>query len=244
MITNGGLGLLVGTFIGSIIGSTGTMFVFKKLGKLEQKKLNEHEEEHVEEVRKYYQEKIREITSNVVDASKSIEYAEKNVKDITEEKPVVQAAPATEHRERLKYDTLDIHGGDKADTGFDYSRISRSKYLDVQKEYEREEPEIDEDRYPIQIKKSDYENPDAYVKEEVMYYEQNGIFADMEDNIIDHLTEAYFGNENLAKFGSQQASLDGKSGLFELYLRDEEIHTDYHIIYNGTEDFEHLGDCR
>ena len=35
-----------------------------------------------------------------------------------------------------------------------------------------------------------------------------------------------------------------KNDLYEIYLRDEELHTDYHIIYNGTEDFEHLGDCR
>ena len=237
---NDNIGLLVGTFFGSIIGTVGTMLVLKKMGKLEEKKLNQHEEEVVEEVRNYYRKKIEEIKKNTNSFPKCIEAAEKSV-ERSEEKAV---AIVDKSKTRITFDNVDIKNAPKAAQQFDYSKISKEQYTDLKKEYEREEPIIEENQYPKQITRDEFERPGGYVKEELMYYEQNGIFTDMADAIVNHCTEKYFGADNLCKLGTPEATLDGRSGMFEIYLRDEEIHHDYHIILNSTDDFEHLGDCR
>lgn len=251
MIKSGRLGLLIGTFFGSVIGSVSTILVFKKLGKLEEKKLIEHEQEHVEEVKKYYLEKIEEIKNNRVDATNCIEYAKKNeVKTENPEKTYAEQLrddieKKMKEKQRIAFENLNIEEKNKKMAGsFDYSKVSKDRYENLQKEYDREEIEIDEEAYPHLIHKSEFERPGGYVKNEIIYYEQNGLFTDMEDNVIIHLSEKYFGVDNLSNFGSEQARLDNQSGMYEMYLRDEVMHQDYHIIYNGTDDFEHMGDCR
>ena len=235
MIKSGGLGLLVGTFFGSVLGSIGTILVFKKIGKLEEKKIIEHEEECLEEVRKYYQQKIEEIRKDRINATECIEFAKKNE---------VKTEPVKETPAKTRITFSDISVEEPQVKQVDYSKISKDKYTNLQKEYDRDEIEIDEEAYPHLIRKSEFERPGGYVKNEVIYYEQNGIFTDMEDNVIVHLDEKYFGLDTLSNFGSEQARLDNQSGVYEMYLRDEVMHQDYHIIYNGIDDFEHLGDCR
>ena len=55
------MGLLLGFFIGGIVGSTGTLLVMKKLGKLENRNAMEHESQTIAEVSKYYENKIEQI---------------------------------------------------------------------------------------------------------------------------------------------------------------------------------------
>lgn len=243
---------ILGVFFGGLLGSTGTILVFKKLDKLEHKKDLEAEAEHIAEVAEMYENRIKKLKDLKI--SGAAEEAKNDDKIVNEK--------AKESHSRLTFDKVidepeepkitnpkflyqeKIAEEDKKKQ-MDYSKISREKYTDLKKEYEREAPDIDEHPFPHLITQDSYEHAAGYVKEEVMYYEQNGIFATLDDDtIVDHITEEYIGLDNLNLFGSQQASLDGKSSLYELYLRDEVLHIDYHIIYNGTEDFDHLGDCR
>lgn len=270
ILKNDNLGLLCGTFLGSILGSSITILVMKKLKKLEVKRNLEEEQKHLDEVYKFYNDKIKDLEAMkkdvnyaAINAKKSAEKTSKpsgyiSTIKVTEDgriDPSEFANPKTAMQERsAREDGVDIidpsdfnEGGGvlETDNGWrpiNYAKISQDKYKNLTKEYEREE--LETPKFPHLITKDSYEHAGGYVKEEVMYYEQNGIFADMEDNLIDHLTEQYFGLDNLNLFGTEQASLDGRNDLYEIYLRDEELHIDYHIIYNGTEDFEHLGDCR
>jgi len=270
-LKNDNLGLLCGTFLGTIVGSVGTIFVLKKLKKLEYKRDLEAQQKHLNEVYEFYNNKIEELKK----LKTGINYAAVEQKNVPEKTPstttlttrikvtedgriddtILNKSPKTAMQDAQSEDVSDVPdpsdfnigtGILETDRGWrpkvDYAKISKNKFQNLSKEYEREE--IEEPKYPHQITKDSYERAGGYVKEEVMYYEQNGIFATLDDTIVDHLTEEYFGLDNLNLFGTEQASLDGKSDLYEIYLRDEVIHTDYHIIYNGTEDFDHLGDCR
>ena len=267
-------GLIIGTFVGNLVGSGVTILVMKKLKKLEYKRDLEAQQKQYEEVYAFYNNKIEELKKlkngvdyAAVEVKKSNEKLEKLNKisnststvKVTADGRIDEEAynnPKTMMQERQAADDgsdgpdpSDFNIGTgvlERDNGWrpkvDYAKISREKYSNLTKEYEREE--LVTPKFPHQITKDMYERAGGYIKEEVMYYEQNGIFADLEDNIVDHLTEEYFGIDNINLFGTEQATLDGKNDLYEIYLRDEELHTDYHIIYNGTEDFEHLGDCR
>ena len=253
MIKNAKLGVILGTFLGSILGSTGTILVMKKLKKLEEKQFKKDESEAINEVEKYYENKINQLknggikidyTSKIESKKESENVTKISVIDGKKEIITDKESPITNPK-FLYQDRLAEEEKNKIQAT-DYSKIARSKYKDLVKEYDREPPEVeDKHEHIIQITQDNYEHSAGYVKMEVMYYEQNGIFATLDDDmIVEHLTEEYFGLDILGLIGSPQASLDGKSSQFELYLRDEEIHTDYHIIYNGTEDFDHLGDCR
>lgn len=249
---------ILGTFFGGLLGSTGTILVFKKLDKLEHKKDLEAEAEHIAEVaetyeirikklKEYYESKEIEEENDISEIKKSDEIVNEKAKEahkrITLDKVIENPDEPKILNPKFVYQDRLAEEDNAKPT--DYSKISRDKYTDLKKEYERE-PIIDESvKFPHLITQDSYEHAGGYVKEEVMYYEQNGIFATLDDDtIVDHITEEYIGLDNLNLFGSQQASLDGKSSLYELYLRDEVLHIDYHIIYNGTEDFDHLGDCR
>lgn len=238
------LGLATGVFLGSILGTIGTYFTLKKLKKLDEKCFNEAESKAVNEVKEYYENEIKKLKnlkiSGVMDESKKLENEVKNEEKEPkkEENPVI-TNPKFLYQERLAKEYNDGH------KPTDYSKISKVKYTELSKEYEREEPVIEENTYPHLITQDSFEHAGGYVKEEVVYYEQNGIFARLDDDtIVDYLDEQYFGIDNINLFGTPEASLDGKNSLYELYLRDEELHKDYHIIYNGKDDFEHLGDCR
>ena len=259
MFKNDNLGLLCGTFFGAILGSVGTIFTLKKLNKLEYKKDLEAEGERIAEVVEIYENRIKKLKDLKI--SGAAEEAKNDISKSESDKIVNENAKNAHSRI-----TLDTNIDDPDDQkitnpkflyqdriaeemkenkpNYDYSKISREQYSDLKKEYERE-PIIEEGKFPHLITQDSYEHAAGYVKEEVMYYEQNGIFATLDDDtIVDHLSEEYFGLDNLSLFGTEQASLDHKSSSYELYLRDEELHIDYHIIYNGTEDFDHLGDCR
>lgn len=250
ILKNDNLGLLCGTFFGGLLGSIGTILVLKKLKKLEEKKFNKAESQAVNEVTEYYEKKLNELKNVKIfgDVSK-LEKDEAITNEITEneKKPEIVVdkrlekieftSPKTIMQERQAEEEL-------KKTRFDYSKISKARYEDLTKEYEREDIVV-ENQFPHLITQESYEHAGGYVKEEVIYYEQNGIFATVDDDtIVDHITEEYIGLDNLNLFGTDMASLDHKSSSYELYLRDEELHIDYHIIYNGTEDFDHLGDCR
>lgn len=246
MLKNGKIGFLLGTFFGAILGSTSTILVVKKLKKIAEKEYNLAESEAVNEVREYYREKLERLKDihkpcdyTAVKSDKNIEIKEEKIEPAIT-KPVV-TNPKILYQDRLAKEEAEAERKKKQ---FDYSQVSKAKYTDLKEEYEREDPVIDENQLPHLITQENYQHTGGYVKEEVIYYEQNGIFADMNDEIVDHLDEQYFGLDTLSLFGTKGASLDGKNSLYELYVRDETLHIDYHIIYNGTEDFDHLGDCR
>lgn len=252
MVKNAKFGMILGTFLGSILGSTSTILVMKKLKKLEEKQFKKDESEAINEVEKYYENKINQLKNGgmKIDYSTKIEEKKESKITVVEGKKETDKDILTEKESPitnpkfLYQDRLAEEEKNKVQT-VDYSKIAKSKYQELSKEYDREPLEVEDKHEHIkQITQDNYEHSAGYVKMEVMYYEQNGIFATLDDMIVDHLSEEYFGLDTLGLIGSPQASLDGKSSQFELYLRDEEIHTDYHIIYNGTEDFDHLGDCR
>lgn len=227
------MGLLLGFFIGGIVGSTGTLLVMKKLGKLENRNAMEHESQTIAEVSKYYENKIEQIKKEKLVEEKDISTAESVIEAAKDE---VKEVPIAMNKGRIQYDGLNISKEPEAPT-FDYSKISRDKYKDLQKEYEREEIEEEYNELPHQIGKGTYENSTGYAKLELMYYEQNGIFTYMDDTICNNVTEDIIGAENLALFGTDDASIDGLSGMYDLYLRSNKIMTDFHLIYNGTEDY-------
>jgi len=231
-LKNNNVGLLVGALFGSIIGSTGTILVLKKLKKLDVKHNLEEEERHIDEIKTYYENKIKEIKNGVIDIPKCVEAAAKSV-ERSEEKAEEIKYPA-----RITYDNLNIDNRPEANKpAFDYSKISRDKYADLQKEYEREEIQEEVDELPHQITKDNYEHGIGFKKLELMYYEQNGLFTYMDDTICNNVTEDIIGADNLSLFGTDDASIDGMSGMYDLYLRSSKIMTDFHLIYNGTEDY-------
>ena len=259
MFKNDNLGLLCGTFFGAILGSVATIFTLKKLNKLEYKKDLEAEGERIAEVVEIDENRIKKLkdlkisgaaeeAKNDISKSESDKIVNENAKNahsrITLDKSIDDPDDQKITNPKFIYQDRIAEEMKENKPNYDYSKISREQYSDLKKEYERE-PIIEEGKFPHLITQDSYEHAAGYVKEEVMYYEQNGIFATLDDDtIVDHLSEEYFGLDNLSLFGTEQASLDHKSSLYELYLRDEELHIDYHIIYNGTEDFDHLGDCR
>lgn len=225
-------GLLLGALIGSLIGSTGTLLVLKKLGKLEEKKLAEREAEHIEEVKRYYEAKIKEAKNKVNEEKKNTETAEKVIAEVKNDIKTLERP----NKSRISYEGLDVKDEDPT-PAFDYSKISKDKYKELQKEYEREEILEEYDEHPHQITKGCYENEPGFHKMELMYYEQNGIFTYMDDTICNTVTEEVIGADNLSLFGTDDASIDGLSGMYDLYLRSSKIMTDFHLIYNGTEDY-------
>lgn len=261
------LGFVFGTFIGSIIGSVGAIFVMKKLKKFDAKEQNKKNQKDIEQIQEYYENKIKELQTtkdikidNIVkdnppekvmkvDISKLPETENKTEVVIKNPSPKDIVADIAKQYEEGEYDPADFNEGTnllEVDRGLriipqykkDYAKISR-KYENVNKAIEREEQK-EKVEFPHQITKENYEMSGGYKKEELIYYEQNGIFADMNDNVIDEYTEEYFGLDNLNLFGTDQASLDGKSDPYEIYLRDRALLLDFHIIYNGTEDFEKI----
>ena len=231
-LKNDNVGLLVGALFGSIIGSTGTLLVLKKLKKLDVNRNLEEEEQHIDEIKTYYENKIKEIKNEVIDIPKCVEAAAKSV-ERSEEKAEEIKRPA-----RITFDNLNIDNRPEANKPeFDYSKISRDKYADLQKEYEREEIQEEVDELPHQITKDNYEHGIGFKKLELMYYEQNGLFTYMDDTICNNVTEDIIGADNLSLFGTDDASIDGMSGMYDLYLRSSKIMTDFHLIYNGTEDY-------
>ena len=231
-LKNDNVGLLVGTLFGSIIGSTGTILVLKKLKKLEVKHNLEEEAKHIDEIKTYYENKIEEIKGGVINAPKCIEAATKSI-ERSEEKAIENKKP-----ERITYDGLLIDNTPEVNKpSFDYSKISRDRYAELQKEYEREEIQEEVDELPHQITKDNYEHGLGFKKLELIYYEQNGIFTYTDDTICNNVTEDIIGADNLSLFGTDDASIDGMSGMYDLYLRSSKIMTDFHLIYNGTEDY-------
>ena len=232
---NDNIGLLCGTFFGAIIGSVGTILTFKKLGKLEEKKINEHEEEVINEIREFYEAKIERIVNDKpLDFGECTKTAEKSV-NRSEEKA---AEIVDKTKKRITFSNVDVKDTSKVEPQFDYSKISKEQFTDLKKEYEREEPDVEEEIYPVQITKEQFDDEIAYRKERLIYYEQNGIFAGYDDvPVNDVYDEKYFGFDNLSLFGSAQASLDGKSSTNELYLRDRLHNVDFQLVYNATEDF-------
>lgn len=262
---NDNLGLLIGIFIGSAIGTAGTLLTLKKLKKLDANEEIEKNQAKIDEIYKFYNDKIREIKDEYAETRKNqmmmLSEEEEDVIKVVNTSAATHTtgSPKDIYTDRISNedsndDAADFNEGTNtllSDRGvrinreassknaaIDYSKITK-KYDNLEKEYEREE--IETITFPHQITKDDYENAGGYVKEELIYYEQNGIFADMNDIEMDEYDENYFGLDNLSKFGSEQASLDGANDLFELYLRDNTLRVDFHLIYNGTEDFNKIG---
>ena len=279
-IKNNNFGLALGTFLGSIFGSTATIFIMKKLKKLEEKQFRKEESDAIQEVTEYYEKKIKEIkdlkisgsieeydkfdknvitingnngnTSNTnnhsrITLDKVIDEPEENhekqqIKDIVLGNP--KFIMQDDDGNNIEIDPSDYNIGTnqlETDRGIrpnrvDYSKISRNKYTGLQKEYEREELKIDVVKLPKQITKKEYDFDTRYNKVELMYYETNGIFTTMDDEVHDEYSEEYFGSDNILKFNSPEASLDGQNAFNELYLRDEELKIDYCIVYT-SEDF-------
>ena len=258
MINNGKIGLLIGTFVGSLIGSATTIFVMKKLGKLEEKHNFEAQQKQLNEVYELYNNKIEELkklktgvnysalkpektlnsdqksaSSNSGKDDKMALYKTSNPKYLMQDELAKDQTPDLSD---FNIGTGVLESRSNGNQQFDYSKIIKEKYTGLQKEYEREE--IEQKKYPEQITVEEFEDEIAYRKETLIYYEQNGIFAGYDDiDVTDTYDEDYFGLDNLSLFGSEQASLDGKSSRNELYLRDRLHNVDFHLIYNPTEDF-------
>ena len=123
------------------------------------------------------------------------------------------------------------------DNSFIFNRTAEMAELE---EIKAEPPE----KILHQITKDEYREDSRYAKIEIIYYEVNGVFATLDDKLVEYLDEEYFGIDNLNLFGTKEASLDGKSDLYEIFLRDEFIHTDYHMLYDGFINYfaEHEGE--
>jgi hypothetical protein len=87
--------------------------------------------------------------------------------------------------------------------------------------------------FPHQITEDEYKEDNRYAKLEIIYYEVDGVFATFDGKLVKYLEEEYFGIDNLNSFK------DGNT-----YLRDETIHVDYHMVYEGCTSYfaEHKGE--
>ena len=253
-------GLIIGTFVGNLVGSGVTILVMKKLKKLEYKRDLEAQQKQYEEVYAFYNNKIEELKKlkngvdyAAVEVKKSNEKLEKLNKmssststvKVTADGRIDEEAyksPKTLMQERQAAEDnakVPIFDSDRErKIGMDYAKISREKYSNLTKEYDREELDIEPIKYPEQITMDEFEDEIAYRKETLIYYEQDGVFAGLDDIPVNDLyDEQYFGADNLLLFGSMQASLDGKSSTNELYLRDRIHNVDFHLIYEPIRAF-------
>lgn len=92
----------------------------------------------------------------------------------------------------------------------------------VDKPVELEEIEPTEN-FPHQITEDEYKEDSRYAKIEIIYYEVDGVFATFDGKLVEYLSEEYFGYDNLNLFNADN----------DIYLRDETIHVDYHMVYEG-----------
>ena len=226
ILKNDNLGLLCGTFFGGLLGSVGTILVLKKLKKLEEKEFNKAESQAVNEVTEYYEKKLNELKNVKIFGDVSKLEKDKNLtNEIPEKKPEMKPELVVDKRlEKIEFTSpKTIMQERQAEeelkkTRFDYSKISKARYEDLTKEYVRDEPDYEEVLYP---------------KENLIYYEQDGVFAGYDDiPVTDVYDENYFGADNLALLGTPEASLDGLSSMNELFLRDAAHNVDFHIIYD------------
>ena len=240
ILKNDNLGLLCGTFLGGLLGSIGTILVLKKLKKLEEKEFNKAESQAVNEVTEYYEKKLNELKNVKIFGDVSKLEKDKNLINEIPEKPELNPELVVDKRlEKIEFTSpKTIMQERQAEeelkkTRFDYSKISKARYEDLTKEYEREEPDYEEVLYPKQITQEQFNDEIAYRKENLIYYEQDGVFAGYDDiSVNDVYDENYFGADNLALLGTPEASLDGLSSINELYLRDATHNVDFHIVYD------------
>ena len=89
------------------------------------------------------------------------------------------------------------------------------------------------ENFPHQITEDEYKEDGRYAKIEIIYYEVDGVFATLDDKLVEYLDEEYFGIDNLNSFN-----------VCDIYLRDESIHVDYHMFYEGCTSYfaEHKGE--
>jgi hypothetical protein len=87
--------------------------------------------------------------------------------------------------------------------------------------------------FPHQITEDEYKEDSRYAKIEIIYYEVDGVFATFDYKLVEYLNEEYFGIDNLNSFYDCNT-----------YLRDETIHVDYHMVYEGCTSYfaEHKGE--
>ena len=270
MIKSNKISFLLGTLIGTVLGSTGTILVMKKMKKLNEKHFIAEESEAIDEVRLYYENKIDDlkkvkIASTVEEIKNDIQpvvtnatVTQQNHKRITLDKVIDEPQEKTEvpnivitnpkfiiqdeNGDEIAIDPSDLNQGDnvlEVDKGFrpnfDYSNISKEKYTNLQKEYDREPIQLNEVHALKQITKREFDFNTGYKKIELMYYEQNGVFTTMDDEICDEYKEEYFGIDNILKFNSEEATLDGQNAWNELYLRDDALKIDYCLVYTNED---------
>ena len=90
--------------------------------------------------------------------------------------------------------------------------------------------------FPHQITEDEYKEDGRYAKIEIIYYEVDGVFATLDDKLVEYLEEEYFGIDNLNLFNED----------CNIYLRDETKHVDYHMFYEGCTSYfaEHKGEYK
>ena len=88
--------------------------------------------------------------------------------------------------------------------------------------------------FPHPITEDEYKEDSRYAKIEIIYYEEDGVFATFDDKLVEYLDEEYFGYGNLNRLNA----------YYNVYLRDEKIHVDYHMVYEGCTSYfaEHKGE--
>ena len=79
------------------------------------------------------------------------------------------------------------------------------------------------ENFPHPITEDEYKEDSRYAKIEIIYYEVEGVFTTFDDKLVEYLDEEYFGLGNLNRLNA----------YYNVYLRDEKIHVDYHMVYEG-----------
>lgn len=251
-INNGAIGFAIGAIVASAVSSAVSIFIVNKLKK-------QDIQEEIDKITNFYDQKIKEILKEK-NEKKSIQpeiktdEIEKSFKEKNNSNPspkiMLQDQLAKEKNSFGSDDPADMSEGtgqlevdrgvritrnNNANIKVDYAKMYKD-YEVLAKEYEREEKK-EEIKFPIQITKDDYDMTGAYRKEELIYYEQNGYFVDEAGQICDEYSENYFGINNISLFGTPEASLDGESSIYELYLRDKDLRIDFHIEINKDDDY-------
>lgn len=257
------IGFVIGLGLGSTIGSLSTVLILKKLKKLDYEEQNKKNLAKVDEIYKFYNDKLKELEEKEnKKEQKDIEIEIKEKKKEENGIPIRTVSPKIMFQEKIaneKYEDGEVDPADfnegsavlETDRGiriprndrkgineiYDYSKVHNKNFKDLEKEYERDELK-EVITFPHQITRYQFENDGGYVKEDLTYYEQNGVFVDQKcDEVIDAYDENYFGLDNLNKFGTSEASIDGQNDLNEIYLRDNNINVDFRIERNSSEDW-------
>ena len=213
---------IIGFIVGAAIGSGVTYILTKRF-------CNKKNDTELEAMKKYYEDKYGKTQTDVLREKAETEHNA----PVTHENASEEALKLQE-KKSFNYDRIAPVNAPMTDYMKKYKReeigsIGRKETDEPQEMHDKpwidgdvEDQMADELIGMVIISDSEYDEDDEYEKREVTYYENEEIFTDEFNRVIDNLTPDDVGRPNLEHFG-----ITGEEGV--LYCRCQNAMIDYKI---------------